>query len=586
MSARPSLAPRSVALVLLALGALAVVAWLGGAHVGSGEPSESGAGAAFAPGEGAQGVRIEAPEGLAAAPRPVPGLGAGARDEGSSPEVPEARRADPNATHWGPEYWSLRVLDPLGEPLPSRGMRVSVDGRETLGFTDRDARLHLARQDGAFEVRVAMRGVGSTSNWWVGTLQLPNETSAGEGEADRRGPVDLGSLRLVGVEQSSLLVLLPAGEPWSSGTLWLNGRPLSLDEQGRIPLPPHNRWGERLELRHPCLTLPAALPDRLGDDGLPLRLEWSRGALVAMRGWTTQSRLTVRARDTLATGREPEVYRGVRVDDEVRLEASELLDYRVWVVQAPLPASVSVEVRHPLWERPLASRVQHFDSLVGNVGAPWVTQPEHWADLGRVRLVDVAGLPIDGYLRAIEPASQDAEVAVEVAGRAALRRLIYLDEGGLELHAGSVQDVWLPRSGSTEVLAESYDGRARTFELRPGEQDLQLRDALEIELPITDQMRKDSEAELSLLLTAAQSGPAPRGWRSEIRSGTFPENVVRFRVPVPGRYRLSIASSRFVAGDSAFRLRDSNSLGQALVESEHTLRVTVAADGSVRTDRD
>lgn len=578
MSPRTSLAPRSAALALVALGALALVAWLGSQWFLGDPAAGAERGRAFAPVASAETGRPGSlAEGLAAAP-------SSAEDQVliALPGSAVARREDPHGATWGAEYWSVRMLDPQGDPLPSRGMRVSIDGRETLGFTDGDARLHLARRAGARELEVAMRSTGPTATWWVGRLELPAESPFDDGGFEGQGAFDLGSLRLVSEDQGSLLVLLPTGEPWSHGALLLNGRSVLLDADGRVPLPPHNRWGERLELEHPCLALPAAVPDRLGDGGLPLQLNWSRGTLVVLSGWDPATGLWVHARDPAVPEDSPKNIHALNWGTgdlgEVRLEQHELLDYTVWVANE-LPAhAVDLRVHHPLWRRPLATRRLALGSLVGNVGLPWITQPSRWADRATVQLVDSAGELLEGSLEALEDSLE--EPAGEVGEAAPVRQVIYGWDERFAIAAGEPTEVWLPRSGATRVVATSADGRASIHDLRPGDQVLPLAEALEIELPVTADMREGSVGPLSLILSAESGSAAQMGWRSDLQSGAFSDGTVRFRVPASGTYELLIASSHFDGSDDSPWLHDSESLEHVLLQSHDRWQVNVASDGS------
>lgn len=581
MTPRPPLAPRPLVLGLVALGALVLVAWLGTRFVaGETEPESA---AAFAPGAVEAAAPRAAAEGLVAAPGPaVP------QAEGAQAEPAPARREDPNETRWGAEYWSLRVLDPSGDPLPSRGVRVSVDGRQTMGFTDRDARLHLTRQAGARELEVAMRSTGPTSTWWVGRLALPEEGAQEAPSRGEEGALDLGSVRLVGEDQGSLQVLLPTGEPWSHGALQLNGRSISLDVEGRVSLPPHNRWGERLELQHPSLSLPATVPDRLGDDGLPLQLNWSRRTLVVMGGWGLHTRLSVHARDPEVPEEDPKnIYAlnwGTGDLGSVQLEKSTLLDYTVWVASEAPPAAVDIRVHHPLWRRPLASRSLRLGSLVGNVGSPWITEPNRWADRATVQLVDSAGEPLEGVLEALEDPPE--ELGGQPGGEAALRRVAFDQDLRFSVSAGAPSEVWLPSSGSNRVMATGADGRAAIHTLRPGEQVLRIAEPLRIEVPLPAEAREDPDDFLSAMLEADGDSTAPRGWRSDTQSGKFPRGTVHFTVPAPGRYHLMVVAAHFKSEGGSYRLHDSNSLEEILLRGRGRWHLSVEVDGSVTTSWD
>jgi hypothetical protein len=393
---------------------------------------------------------------------------------------------------------------------------------------------------------------------------------------------------LVGEDQGSLLVLLPTGDPWSNGSLQLNGRSISLDADGRVPLPPHNRWGERLELDHPCLALPATVPDRLGDGGLPLQLNWSRGTLVVLRGWDLYTRLSIHARDPDVAEESPQnIYAlnwGTGDLGAVPLEQVSLLDYTVWVANE-LPAdAVDIRVHHPLWRRPLATRTLALGSLVGNAGSPWITQPSLWADRATVQLVDSAGELLEGSLEALD---EPVEEPVGAPEEAAALRQVYCDwEELFAVAAGEPTEVWLPRGGATRVMAASSDGRASIHDLRPGDQVLPLAEPLEVELTLTPEMRAGSEEHLSVMLKAESGSAAQMGWRSDIQSGDFPGGTVRFRVPASGSYELLIESSHFDGSDDSLWLEDYESLELVLLQSRNRWQVAVRPDGSPTVNKE
>lgn len=516
MSARPSLAPRSLALVAMLF--LAGFGLWGMSSNGGGRVArDTTSGGVARPGSSSLGPTQAEAEQLSSAGPVAEVVG----------DVDDGKRRDLQVDRWDPSYWRLEVRSPAGEPLPARGLRVSIDGVVSMGFTDDQSRLHLKRRSEARQIEVAMRSPVPGASWLSATVDLKDAEALAIAGQQEGQPLDLGTFLLQGAELESLLVLLPWGAPWSGGEFELNGQRLLLDADGRIPLPPHNRWGERLELSHSCLALPGGLPGTLGEDGQPLQLLWRRSIVLAMDDWDANDALGPRFVDP---SKDSKASSGGAADDwmvdpsegELRADHMDLAGWTVWRLNSKLPDRIRIDIEHRLSGEPYATRWLDFGLLEGNSGAPWVTRMAYWSELAQVTLIDTAGERIEGKL--YRPGRNYGATAWDA---------------GLAVASNEPLQIRIPTNKTLPVVALGENNGVARFEIQPGSQSITVAEDLLLKLRGADLEFSERGASRANVRLEGADG-VQQGWVSDTRRNVGPDDDLDFRVPTPGAYRIRL----------------------------------------------